>query len=625
MSQKNPMTLFLSVKPQKWFIVSCILLLIFIANKFAFPAQASASAVPGGNIQNSIVRAVDIDKPAVVRILTTLNGTLTVHFPNQGSATFPLNGGKYKVELSGSGAFISSHGDILTADHVVQPPHDSTMDNVIQGLAAADIATYINQNFTPATPYNSAEVYSDLNFGVFDSQAQYDAPTSEVYLSTDYTGLINATTLASTPQSMRAPVDKIEGKSSVDQNDVAIVHVKMEDTPSIPLGDSTAVAQQDNLTIIGFPGNGDIGNIDKPDPTSYLTSSVNQVYVSSIKQNSYQGTLIQVGGNVEHGDSGAPALDSKGNIVGVASFNNGNADPPVGTSFLQASSSAQDLLSLLPSVDVKPGKFQTAWQQAFTQYASNSTGHWHRASKDFQAIQTKYPDFQVVAAFADYTAEQAKHETLAQSSSPLTYLVPLIIAVIAIVIIIILVLFLSRRRKNKFAAATATSAAQNYPYYVPFTPPAPAFNDQTAYTNGEMSARQPTETAGESTAPQSNNPEAVPEPAKPTSASSEQVSPLEPDINASVPTISLDPPKHFNPYAPQPMSWQAFQELASPTEPVSYESYNPSEEPTTYEPISEEKTERIQSAQTTENASFPSKEFTEDEKQDATDKFPKYN
>ena len=139
MSTKTPMTLFLSVKPKKWLIVSCILMLIFIVNKFAFPAQASASGVPGGNIHDNVVRNIDIDKPAIVRILTTLNGTLTVHFTNQTSATFPLSGGRYKLELSGSGAFISSHGDILTADHVVQPPADASTDNVIQALAAGDV------------------------------------------------------------------------------------------------------------------------------------------------------------------------------------------------------------------------------------------------------------------------------------------------------------------------------------------------------------------------------------------------------------------------------------------------------------------------------------------------------
>ena len=540
------MTLFLSVKhkickPKNWLLVSCILMLIFITGNAAFSAQAVASAIPGGNIQNSIVRAVDIDKPAIVRILTTLNATLTVHFPNQGSATFPVNGGKYKLQLSGSGAFISPHGDILTADHVVQPPHDTSMDNVLQGLAAEDVANYINQNFARATPYTSAEAYSDLNYGIFASQSQYDTPTSEVYLSTDYTGLIHARTLASMPKSLHAPVEKIEGKSDVAKNDIAIVHVRMNDTPSIILGDSSAVAQQDNLTIIGFPGNGDLGDVDKPDPTTFLTSSVNQIYVSSIKQNSDSGTLIQVGGNVEHGDSGGPALDSKGNIVGIVSFYDHNADTPVGTSFLQASSSVQSVLTSLSSIDLKPGKFQQAWQQAFTHYTSTAAGHWHQASTDFKAMQHTYPDFHGAALFTDYTTAQAKQEPLPQSFSPLFISVALLI--ILIILLVLAGMWLTRRRKKQLATSTPQS-----------------YTSQASRTSRTFV-----------------------------------------DDSQSIPTIAGEQPKHFNPYAPQPMSWQAFQDLASPDAPVTYNSYNPNIEPATYTPVFEEEIERIQAGQTIEN------------------------
>jgi S1-C subfamily serine protease len=623
MSTKNPMTLFLSAKPKKWFIVSSTLMLIFIVTKFALPSQASASAVPGGNIHNSVVRAVDIDKPAIVRILTTMDGRLTVQFTDQESVTFPLNGGTYKLELSGSGAFISSNGDILTADHVVQPPHDASMDNALQELAAADVANYINQNFAPDIPYGADEVAADLSTGDLPSESQYDAPTSEVYLSTDYTGQLNATTLASTPDSMHAPVDKIEGESPVAKNDIAIVHVNMENTPSIPLGDSSAVAEQDNLTIIGFPGNGDIGDPDKPDPTSYLTSSVNQIYVSSIKQNASQGTLIQVGGNVEPGDSGGPALDSNGDIVGIVSFYNQDGDGPDGTSFLQASSSAQNVLSTLPTIDLKPGKLQQAWQQAFAQYTSTSADHWQQASADFQNIESAYPDFQAVTPFAAYTAEQAKNATPSQSSPLSTYLILLFIAVIIIILGLPVVLF-RRRKKNQLAATTATQ--QNYPSYASATALAPEPDSQTAYTNNGIYTQQPTEE--EQVTLLAEYPEAESQVAEPTNDESEKVAPAEPDIDASIPSIATDPPKHFNPYAPQPMSWQAFQELASPTAPVSYKSNNPSEEPTMYEPMPEEKTERIQPAPTTEedtSSPLPPKQSSWDEKQDTTNKFPEYD
>src|SRR6185312_2747237 len=146
----------------------------------------------------------------------------------------------------------------------------------------------------------------------------YNQPTSEAYLSTDYTGPLNAIRLSDMLTGTHASIDNIEQESNFDQKDVAIVHINMDDTPSIPLADSSNIEQQDELTIIGFPGNGDVSQ--KNDPTQFLTSSINKIFVSALKQTDSGAPVIQVGGNIEHGDSGGPALDSHGNLVGVVSF-----------------------------------------------------------------------------------------------------------------------------------------------------------------------------------------------------------------------------------------------------------------------------------------------------------------
>ena len=223
-----------------------------------------------------------------------------------------------------------------------------------------------------------------MSYGIFRSESSYDQPQSEVYLSQDYTGAYNATRISNIPATAHAAVDSIERESSVNQKDVAIVHVAMTDTPSIRLDDSSNVAQQDELTILGFPGNGDLDDPQTADPDMFFTSSINKIYVSAIKQGPNGQPLIQVGGNVEHGDSGGPAPDSQGHIVGIVSFSSANADVPLGTSFLQASNSAQELITGL-SIDTTPGTFEKEWQHAFALYTSTQPGHWHstqQASKN---------------------------------------------------------------------------------------------------------------------------------------------------------------------------------------------------------------------------------------------------
>jgi len=416
-----------------------------------------AGEIPGGNVSDPIVRKVDIARPAVVRIITKIGGSLTVHFaPTSQSATFPLRGGSYTLTLSGSGAFISANGDILTADHVVNPPHDQSLNEVLYEEAANDIANYINQNFSVSPPYTKDDVIFALESGAFPSTPAYGSATSEVYLSTAYTGPQNVSNLADVSSKFHIKVDRIEQESSFDKNDVAIVHVSnMNDMPSIQLGDSSGVQEQDNLTIIGFPGSGDVNDA----PTDYLTSSVNKVFVSAIKKTGTGAPVIQVGGNVEHGDSGGPALDEQGNVVGIVSFGLDIPNTFGQTTFLQASTSAQTLVQAL-TLNTTPGNFQKAWSQAFTDYASNSPGHWHKALKELQQIALQYPLFQAITSYETFAQSQAQSERLPQSqpqSQPGVSPIILIVG-IAVVILMALILFgvLFARRRGKKSPTTAS-------------------------------------------------------------------------------------------------------------------------------------------------------------------------
>lgn len=512
MHDKSISSIHSHIRCSKYFLLSLAGLLVFPLSLFVLTPRAEAAAIPGGNVNNQVVRAVDVAKPAVVRIITTLQGRLTVHFNTLGTATFPLDGSYYNLSLSGSGAFISANGDILTADHVIHPPHDKSLNQDLQLAAASDVADYINANFAPNPPYTEADAFSSLAYGSFRSESVYTQPKSVVYLNQDYTGAYAGAHLNEVPKKFHSPVDKVEQESPTNQKDVAIVHVAMTDTPSIQLGDSTNVAQQDELTIIGFPGNGDLGDPTKEDPNMLLTSSVNKIYVSSIKVGPNGQPLIQVSGNVEHGDSGGPALNSQGQIVGIVSFYSSNADTPDETSFLQASASAQALIGNL-LLDTKPGKFEQSWQHAFALYTSTSTGHWHAANQAFKNLASAYPNFQAVNTFVGYTSQMAQQEDLSpasdkQQSSIMWYIVALILLVCLLFIAGIL-FFTQRERKHNRQLAQLNTAANtpesNYaPPVIPSTVPESSYVPSAPMPAGEInpqSLKQANEEVTEPPAP----------------------------------------------------------------------------------------------------------------------------
>jgi serine protease Do len=388
---------------------ACMFAIIGVMAPQQVYAQSLAS-IPGGNVSDLTVRAVDIAKPAVVRILTTIKGHLKVHFPPTTDVSFPQQSdSNYPLSFSGTGMFISSQGDILTADHVVQPPNQD-LNPTLYSEAAQDVANYINQNAgTGSTPVSTSDVKQQLTSGQLQSTTSYDAPTSRIYMSTDYAGTYTASDLNGVPSNLMASVDRIKAHSPVEQQDVAIVHVPMTDTPSIALGNSSNVQQQDQLTVIGFPGNADVSQM----PQDFLTSSISSVYVSSKKTSNNGAPLIQIGGNVTHGNSGGPALDSQGTVVGVVSFGISSDDSTSigGTSFLQASSSALKLAQSI-NLNTTPGAFQKQWSLAFNDYAATTSGHWHKAAQEFALLAQSYPQFQAVQPFLAYAQTQAQTESV---------------------------------------------------------------------------------------------------------------------------------------------------------------------------------------------------------------------
>jgi S1-C subfamily serine protease len=443
------------------FVVSVISLLSLVSLVIGGGTAAAHSGdIPGGNITDPVVRAVDIAQPAVVRILTQVDGQLIVHF-STGNVTFPRDGSNgYPLVLSGTGTFITAHGDILTADHVVNPPQ-SDLDSFLQETASQDVATYMDQVLKVNPQVSADDVTQELASGQLNSTSQYDTPQSVVYLSTAFTGPLTAPDFKSIPAAVFANVDHIEAQSSFDQKDVAIVHVSgMDNMPMVQLGDSSGVQTQDQLTIIGFPGNGDLSN----SPTNLLTSSVNVVNVSSIKTTDTGAPVIQVGGNVEHGDSGGPALDSNGNVVGIVSFGLANS---VSTSFLQASDSARALVQQL-NLNATPGSFQNSWSKAFNDYGSTTAGHWHKATQEFQQLSASFPQFKGVTRYLQYAQQQAKTEKISATptvtpttSSHLPGYWPLLAGGIVIVLAVLLYGVVVVRRKGRKPAPVVSGQAYN--------------------------------------------------------------------------------------------------------------------------------------------------------------------
>ena len=448
--------------------VVCVILFALALPLITAPAAVASGRPPGGRLNDPAVRKVDIAEPSIVRIVLLFHVRITLTLCGQ-DITLPRS---YLVGSLGSGAFISSNGDILTADHVVAA---NGAEVVFNPQAAQDIANLLDNNpschlQTPISPSDVANGFLDaagINYTTQVSNVEH-----MVWQGTPFSGQLNTTStrdilaaLSHVPHQNGTVVSQ----SAVSDNDVAILHVNLTDTPSIQLDDSSQVAADDQLTIIGYPGNGDEFRAlsdQTVDANDLLTPSVNTVTVSSIKTDANGAKLIQVGGNVEHGDSGGPALDASGNIVGVVSFgtSDGSAETVGSTSFLRSSN---DVLSLVSAANIntQPGSFEKQWEQAFADYAATYPGHWHKAARELDALASGYPNFLGVQPYKDYADNAAVTEQVPVDTSSITLVIiaSLVVALLLVALIVLTFVLLRRGRKSRLAVATS-AAPQGAPF-----------------------------------------------------------------------------------------------------------------------------------------------------------------
>lgn len=407
--------------------------------------SSSGGRAPGGRLSDPVVRAVDLAAPAVVRVATIYQSHITLNVCGT-TVTLPQSAAGYPEGAIGSGAFVSANGDILTADHLVTVDHATLEQQLFSDpTAQADIARTLDSS--PCYSYGPVVSPSDIGGGFLQSSGvvyvtTFDAPKTYIWCDTWYSGAL-PTPSVGVPELLQAlmSVPHLQAttlaSSDFSHDDLALLHVDATDTPSIQLDNSANVQALDTLTVIGFPANGDANN----DPNNLLTPSFNLANVSAIKTDSDGAELIQVGGNIEHGDSGGPALDASGRIVGVVSF--GGADSQGITAFLRSSDSARRLLTTA-GVSAAPGAFERAWRQAFEDYTATTPGHWHRAAREFAALLKTYPQFQGAAPYAAWAEAQARHESLTPANRAASLLIMVALGVVAALALALIALTLLR-------------------------------------------------------------------------------------------------------------------------------------------------------------------------------------
>ncbi len=167
--------------------------------------------------------------------------------------------------------------------------------------------------------------------------------------------------------------------------DIAIVKIDANNLPTVPLGDSDRLNVNDHIYTIGYPGDANISS------TSAQVATSSNGIVSASKVKDQTGTpLIQTNAFINHGNSGGPAFDESGAVVGVTTFFRGS-EP--GFNFLVPISTAREFVRQA-GAEPERGAFDALWHEALDAYAAGKWSEAHARLNDLLEMMPGQPEVQ---------------------------------------------------------------------------------------------------------------------------------------------------------------------------------------------------------------------------------------
>ena len=163
----------------------------------------------------------------------------------------------------------------------------------------------------------------------------------------------------------------------------------------VKLGSLSDVMQGANLNILGFPGQASDNGIVNSDGIASLTNGT----VASIKNAAGKGSykVIETDTVIGHGNSGGPAMNDSGNVVGIATYTVSGASTSDAT--FNYVRDIADLTALAQKKNISfdtTSKTQIAWQKGIDLFDKS---HYSESLKYFNQVKSFYPAHPTVANF----------------------------------------------------------------------------------------------------------------------------------------------------------------------------------------------------------------------------------
>ena len=365
-------------------------------------APALAWAQPAVSLQEALLRA----KPAAALVISEVAGDVAVRCGGDAEQTVTPP----PFRETGTGWFVAPSGWLITNGHVVSPAHRPpewlTREQTQKAIAQA---------------------------------CRGGAGTGRASLQPSITVLLaNGARLSATVVKYSPPV----AGEAMSGQDLALLKIEASDMPTLALADSAQARLGDRVHIIGFPGV--VLSHELLNASAKMDASVTSGAISGFKQDRANQPVIQTDAAAAWGNSGGPAVNDSGDVVGVLTFvtlsSDARADIVQGFNFVIPAATVATFLKGTPVPRGEMSRFNAAWYAGLRDYFA---GHYRRARtglREADRLLPQLPDVRRVAR--DNEAQLARQ--------PLLPWTPIAIGMLVVSAAGWAALALATRRRNRF-------------------------------------------------------------------------------------------------------------------------------------------------------------------------------
>jgi len=392
-------------------------------------------------------RALEV-KPAVVLVVVQYQAKWTY-----GDLSLKLPHGEL-----GTGFFFHPDGYLITNGHVVQ--HANLKDLEARASLQEELR---------------ADAIKSVKYVVAAAEKQGHRLSDQQVVDLLQHGkieLVQGPTLSvALPNGKVLNADILQYSAPITENgkDVAVLKVPGSNYPTVPLGNSEQVRLQDTVMVMGYPGvASSFGDNPIISAESNLEASATNGHISAVKTGTIGVPLLQSDVAITHGNSGGPAFNEKGEVIGIATA----GAETQGFNFLVPINTAMEFVRQT-GVTPTRGAFDQHWDRGLDLY---DAGEYHQAIGEFDNALQFMPDSPDVKKYRASAVIAEDQLSFLQRVLETTGKLPLYGAA-GILVLGAIALVLRRKRPEPQLAMAAASTAGQRPSVQPSGPSLPPGND----------------------------------------------------------------------------------------------------------------------------------------------------